>query len=54
MPLPHAFTAVDAGVHTFPNTLNPGLTLRTVGTQSVNATDTVKGFITGSQAVAVE
>ena len=47
VPADYTFTAADNGVHTFPNTLIPGLTLRTVGTQWVRATDTVTATITG-------
>src|SRR5207244_2225210 len=39
----YTFSGGDAGVHTFTATLN------TVGTQSITATDTVTGTITGSQ-----
>ncbi|HET6343982.1 MAG TPA: hypothetical protein VFH51_03570, partial [Myxococcota bacterium] len=45
MPANYPFVAGDAGVHTFTN----GITLKTVGTQSVTATDTVTGGITGTQ-----
>ena len=38
--------AADAGVHTFTN----GVTLKTAGTQSITATDTVTGSITGTQS----
>jgi hypothetical protein len=40
------FTTTDAGVHTFTN----GVTLNTVGTQSITATDTVTSTITGTQS----
>ena len=43
LPGDYGFTAVDAGVHTF------SVTLKTAGTQSVTATDTVAGSLTGSQ-----
>jgi hypothetical protein len=43
------FTAGDAGVHTFTNLT----TLKTAGSQSVTATDTVTSTITGSAAVSV-
>jgi hypothetical protein len=48
LPANYTFTAADNGVHTF-----SGVTLRTAGTQSVTATDTVTGSITGSTAVNV-
>src|SRR5438132_507687 len=38
-------TGLDNGIHTF----TPGVTLKTAGTQSVTATDTVTASITGSQ-----
>src|SRR5438477_3245023 len=38
-------TGLDNGIHSF----TPGVTLKTVGTQSVTATDTVTANITGSQ-----
>src|SRR5206468_5247043 len=41
-------TAADAGVHTF-----TGLILKTAGSQSVTATDTVTGSITGNTSVTV-
>jgi hypothetical protein len=43
-PAPYAFTAGDAGSHTF-----GGLVLRTLGTQSVTATDTGPSAFTGQQ-----
>ncbi len=43
LPADYTFTGGDAGVRTFPVTLN------TVGTRSVTATDTVSAGITGSQ-----
>ncbi len=46
LPANYAFTAGDAGVHTFTN----GVTLKTAGTQSITATDTVTGTITGAQS----
>jgi len=46
LPANYTFTGADAGVHVFAS----GLTLRTVGTQSVRATDTVKATITGVQS----
>src|SRR5262249_29383989 len=42
-------TSGDAGVHTFTS----GVTLKTAGNQTVTATDTVTGSITGSAAVTV-
>jgi hypothetical protein len=49
VPADYTFTAKDAGVHTFSNTLKPGLSLKTVGTQWVRATDTKVPAITGVQ-----
>jgi hypothetical protein len=43
LPGNYTFTAADAGQHTF------SATLKTAGTQSLTATDTVTGSITGSQ-----
>jgi len=43
LPANYTFTAADNGVHTF------SVTLKTVGTRSVTATDAVTGSITGSQ-----
>ena len=43
VPADYAFTAADAGVHTF------SATLKTAGTQSLAATDTVSGLIFASQ-----
>ena len=43
LPADYTFTAADAGVHTF------SATLKTAGTQSLTATDTVTGRIFGSQ-----
>ena len=45
LPANYTFTTGDAGVHTFSN----GVTLKTVGTQSVTATDTVTSTIVGSE-----
>ena len=45
LPANYAFVAGDNGVHTFTN----GVTLKTAGTQSITATDTVTGTITGTQ-----
>jgi hypothetical protein len=44
LPANYTFTAADAGVHNFSATLN------TTGTQSLTATDTATGSITGAQA----
>jgi ELWxxDGT repeat protein len=43
LPGNYTFTAADGGVHTF------GATLKTAGTQSLTATDTAKGALTGAQ-----
>ena len=53
LPADYSFTAADMGVHTFPNTLSPGLTLQTAGSQWVRATDKTTASITGSQTVTV-
>jgi subtilisin-like proprotein convertase family protein len=45
IPSSYMFTASDAGTHTFTN----GATLKTAGTQSITATDTVNSTITGSE-----
>ncbi len=45
LPANYLFVAGDAGVHTF----TAGVTLKTSGTQSITATDTVTATITGSQ-----
>ena len=45
-PATYTFVAGDSGARTF----NNGATLRTAGTQSISATDTTTGTITGSQA----
>src|SRR3989475_544350 len=48
LPANYKFTTgsgLDNGIHTF----TPGVTLKTVGTQSVTATDTVTASITGTQ-----
>jgi hypothetical protein len=47
LPASYTFTAADNGQHTFP------VTLRTAGAQTVTATDTALGFITGSTTVTV-
>jgi hypothetical protein len=54
VPANYTFTAADKGVHTFANTLIPGLSLKTPGSQTVTATDTSKATITGSQTVTVQ
>src|SRR5207249_5198722 len=43
LPANYTFIATDAGQHSF------SATLKTAGTQSISATDTVTGTITGSQ-----
>ncbi|OWK40275.1 RTX toxin [Fimbriiglobus ruber] len=43
-PANYAFTAADAGVHTFTN----GATLKTAGTQSITATDAANPAVTGT------
>jgi beta-glucanase (GH16 family)/regulation of enolase protein 1 (concanavalin A-like superfamily) len=49
LPANYTFTAGDAGVHTFAN----AVTLKTAGAQTVTATDTVTGSITGQAGVTV-
>jgi len=49
LPANYTFTAGDAGVHAFTG----GLTLKTAGSRSVTATDTVTASINGSQTVTV-
>ncbi len=49
LPANYTFTAADAGAHTFTN----GVILRSLGSRSVTATDTVTSTITGSQIVTV-
>jgi hypothetical protein len=49
LPGNYTFTSTDAGQHIFTN----GVTLKTAGSQSVTATDTVTGFLTGSATVTV-
>jgi hypothetical protein len=44
LPADYTFTAADAGVHTF------SATLKSAGTQSITATDTTNGSITGSDS----
>jgi hypothetical protein len=46
----YTFTGTDAGSHKFTN----GLTLSTLGSQSVTATDKSHSSITGSQTVTVQ
>jgi uncharacterized delta-60 repeat protein len=49
LPGDYTFTSSDAGTHTFTN----GVTLLTAGSQSVTATDTASGSITGALKVTV-
>jgi hypothetical protein len=49
LPPNYTFTAADAGVHAF----SGGLRLKTVGSRSVTATDTLTATINGSQTVTV-
>jgi hypothetical protein len=49
LPSNYTFTAGDNGAHSFPG----GASLRTVGSQSVTATDIANTLITGSQLVSV-
>jgi hypothetical protein len=49
LPANYTFTSTDAGVHTFSN----GATLKTAGSQTIVATDTVTSTITGEQTVTV-
>jgi hypothetical protein len=49
LPANYTFTAGDGGAHTFTN----GVALVTVGTQTVTATDTMTGSITGQASVKV-
>ena len=53
LPADYTFTSGDAGVHTFPYTQSPGLTLKSAGAQWVRATDKTTGSTTGSQTVTV-
>ena len=46
LPANYTFVAGDNGTHTFTN----GVTLKTAGSQSITATDTVTGTITGTQS----
>ncbi|QJW98077.1 beta strand repeat-containing protein [Frigoriglobus tundricola] len=47
LPADYTFTAADAGIHTFT------VTLQTVGSESVTATDTATGAITGAATATV-
>ena len=47
LPADYTFTAADAGTHTFT------ITLKTAGTKSITATDTVTSSITGSASINV-
>src|SRR5207244_359796 len=49
LPANYTFNSGDAGVHMFTN----GVTLKTAGSQSVTATDTVTSSITGNLGVSV-
>ena len=49
LPGNYAFTATDAGAHTFGN----GVTLKTIGLQSVTVTDLMNHAITGTASVTV-
>ena len=46
LPANYSFVGGDSGIHTF----NNGVTFATAGTQSITATDTVTGSITGTQS----
>ena len=50
MPADYTFTAADNGVHKFRYTVVPTLVLRTHGSQTVRARDTVTSTITGVQS----
>lgn len=50
VPADYTFTAADNGVHKFLYTSSPALVLRTHGTQTVRARDTVTATITGVQS----
>ena len=54
VPADYAFTAADAGVHTFPTTISPKLTFKTAGSQWIRATDKKTSSITGVQTVTVQ
>jgi hypothetical protein len=45
LPVDYTFTSTDSGTHSFSN----GVTLKSAGTQSVNATDTSNGSISGGE-----
>jgi uncharacterized delta-60 repeat protein len=49
LPADYTFTATDSGSHSFSN----GATLKTAGTQSITATDTVTSTITGQASIKV-
>jgi hypothetical protein len=49
LPADYTFTGSDAGTHAF-----SGVTLKTAGTQSITATDTVSSSVTGQQVVTVQ
>nr|MDQ6907575.1 IPT/TIG domain-containing protein [Chloroflexota bacterium] len=49
LPRNYAFVGGDAGIHTFTN----AVILKTAGTQSIIATDTVTSSITGSQSITI-
>jgi hypothetical protein len=49
LPANYTFTATDAGVHTF----SGGVTLKTVGSQTVTVTDTLTTSLFGSASVNV-
>src|SRR5205085_7986336 len=48
LPANYTFTAGDNGVHTF------SATLKTAGSRSLTATDTITGTITGAQTITVQ
>jgi hypothetical protein len=50
LPADYTFTAADAGVRAFSYTLNPGLVLKTAGSQWVRATDKLVSSIAGVQS----
>jgi hypothetical protein len=50
VPADYTFTAADNGVHKFSYSLSPALVLRTHGSQTVRARDTVTSTITGVQS----
>src|SRR5712691_10423724 len=49
LPANYKFTATDSGLHNFTATTGGTTTLKTAGSQSLTATDTVTASITGSQ-----